>query len=116
VTAATHWGGAALRRQVRRALPGSLEALLHAVRLPAFTLFSAPGSATQQALARTRITRAIGVIYRPETERQSHYLAADAATQFDALVHIDRTRAVEPLERGAEWAQGEPPATYPTAL
>ncbi|HUT76540.1 MAG TPA: erythromycin esterase family protein, partial [Polyangia bacterium] len=59
---------------------------------------------------------AIGVIYRPETERQSHWFAADIAAQFDAVVHIDTTRAVEPLERGQRWALGEPPETYPTAL
>ena len=116
VTAATHWGGAALRRQVRPGLQGSLEALLHAVRLPAFTLIVEPGGVCAHVLDRVRIARAIGVIYRPETERQSHYFTARSAAQFDVLVHIDRTRAVEPLERGADWLTGEPPATYPTAL
>lgn len=116
VTAATHWGGAALRRQVRPGLPGSLEALLHAVRLPAYSLVLEPGGAAAQVLDRARIARAIGVIYRPETERQSHYLVTRAAAQFDAIVHIDRTRAVEPLERGEGWLSGEPPATYPSAL
>jgi erythromycin esterase-like protein len=62
------------------------------------------------------LERAIGVIYRPQTERQSHWFAASAAQQFDALVHIDRTRAVEPLERTQTWELGEPPETYPTAL
>jgi hypothetical protein len=56
------------------------------------------------------------VIYRPATERASHYFAASAPRQFDALVHIDRTRAVEPLERTPAWESGEPPETYPTAL
>jgi len=116
VTAATHWGGAALRRRVRPGLAGSLEALLHSLRMPAFTLVPLPGGPAARALQRIRIARAIGVIYRPETERQSHYFTARAADQFDAIVHIDRTRAVEPLERGAQWLGGEPPATYPTAL
>ena len=69
-----------------------------------------------EALRGPRLERAIGVIYRPGTERQSHYFAADLPGQFDALVHIDRTRAVEPLERGPRWTVGEPPETYPTAL
>ncbi len=69
-----------------------------------------------RALRQPRLERAIGVIYRPETERESHYFAASASLQFDALVHIDRTRAVEPLERTAEWRGGEPPETYPSAL
>lgn len=116
VTAATDWGGAALRRVVRPGLPTSLEALLHAVGLPAFLLVPARGDAAWRPLDRTRIARAIGVIYRPQTERQSHYFAARTAQQYDALVHIDVTRAVEPLERGAGWIEDEPPETYPTAL
>ncbi len=116
VTAATHWGGPALRRTVRPALTGSIETLLHAVGVPAYTLVVEPGGPVERVLERVRTSRAIGVIYRPETERQSHYFAARAAAQFDAIVHVDRTRAVEPLERGAEWLGGEPPATYPTAL
>ena len=63
-----------------------------------------------------RLERAIGVIYRPETERQSHWFTARVATQFDALDHIDVTRAVEPLERGRMWEAGEPPETYPSGL
>jgi erythromycin esterase-like protein len=63
-----------------------------------------------------RQERAIGVIYRPETERQSHYFAAQISFQFDAVIHIDQTRAVEPLERTASWELAEPPETYPSAL
>ena len=51
--------------------------------------------------ARARLQRAIGVIYRPETERRSHYFRARLADQFDAVIHLDETRAVEPLERTA---------------
>ena len=67
-------------------------------------------------MAKPRLERAIGVIYRPETERQSHYFVAQIASQFDAVIHIDETRAVEPLERTAGWELGEPPETYPSAL
>jgi erythromycin esterase-like protein len=69
-----------------------------------------------ESLRSTRLERAIGVIYRPDTERQSHYLQVRAADQFDALIHIDETRAVEPLERTAGWERGEVPETYPFAV
>ena len=60
--------------------------------------------------------RAIGVIYRPETERMSHYFQARLADQFDAVLHFDETRAVEPLESTAEWEAGELPETFPFAV
>ena len=63
-----------------------------------------------------RLERAIGVIYRPETERQSHYFFARLPEQFDAVLHIDATRAVEPLERNAEWQDAEVAETYPSSL
>jgi hypothetical protein len=63
-----------------------------------------------------RLERAIGVIYRPQTERQSHYFRSRVSDQFDALIHIDETRAVEPLERTAGWERGEVPETYPFAV
>lgn len=73
---------------------------------------SAPAQVVE-ALRRPRLEWAIGVIYRLEAERQSHYLRARAADQFDAVIHIDQTRAVEPLERTAGWEKGEVPETYP---
>jgi erythromycin esterase-like protein len=116
VTAASEWGGEAERKRVRPALPDSYEALLHQTDIPAFLLCPLGMSASGRALREPRLERAIGVIYRPETERQSHWFAACASQQFDALVHIDVTRAVEPLERTGTWELGEPPETYPTAL
>jgi erythromycin esterase-like protein len=68
------------------------------------------------ALVHPRLERAIGVIYRPETERQSHYFHARLAEQFDFVLHFDETRAVEPLESSALWEQGEPAETYPSGL
>jgi len=66
-------------------------------------------------LSTPRLGRAVGVIYRPETERVSHYFAARVAQQFDAILHIDDTRALEPLE---PWSVDEMdlPETYPSAL
>jgi len=60
--------------------------------------------------------RAIGVIYRPEAERWSHYFHASLAQQFDPVIHFDETRAVEPLERTAAWQEDELPETYPSGL
>jgi erythromycin esterase-like protein len=106
VTAASDWGGPAERKNVRRALPGSWEELFHQQDTAAFLLVPVrvPGR---------RLERAIGVVYRPETERISHYFHARLADQFDALIHLDETRAVEPLVRNSEWETGELPETYP---
>jgi erythromycin esterase-like protein len=67
-------------------------------------------------LSEPRLERAIGVIYRPETELQSHYFEARLARQFDVVIHLDHTRALEPLELTPLWERGEPPETYPTGL
>ncbi len=115
VTAASGWDAPAERKQVRPALPGSFEAIFHNLGEPRFFLDLLSGDAAQ-ALIEPCLERAIGVIYRPETERQSHYFYAHLGGQFDAVVHIDETRAVEPLERTAGWEAGEPPETYPSAL
>jgi hypothetical protein len=56
------------------------------------------------------------VIYRPETERRSHYFRARLPDQFDAVLHFDETHAVEPLERTGEWEAGEVPETFPFAV
>ncbi len=69
-----------------------------------------------EALRVARLERAIGVIYRPETEQQSRYFRARVADQFDAVIHIDETRALEPLERTARWETSELPETYPFAV
>lgn len=74
------------------------------------------GGELADALREPRLERAIGVIYRPESERTSHYFHGRLADQFDAMLHFDRTRAVEPLERTAGWEQGEPPETFPEGV
>jgi erythromycin esterase-like protein/predicted phosphoribosyltransferase len=109
VTAASDWGGAAERKRVRRGLPGSWEEFFHEQGIPAFLVDPA-------SLHGRRLQRAIGVIYRPETERISHYFYARIAEQFDAVIHLDETMALEPLERTSEWEAGELPETYPTGV
>jgi erythromycin esterase-like protein len=66
-------------------------------------------------LREPRLERAIGVIYRPETERASHYFRARLADQFNAVLHFDETRAVEPLERSAA-VTGEVEETFPSGV
>jgi erythromycin esterase-like protein len=116
VTAADEWGGAAERMRVRPALPESYERLFHETGEGTVAVSFGNSPRAAEALRQPRLERAIGVIYRPETERQSHYFQARLADQFDAVVHIDDTRAVEPLERTAKWEQGEVPETYPHAV
>jgi erythromycin esterase-like protein len=115
VTAADDWGDPARIKRVRPSLAGSYEALLHEVGIPRFFLDLRGGPAAE-ALREPRLERAIGVIYRPETERVSHYFHARLSDQFDAVLHFDETTAVEPLERVAVLDDGEPPETYPSAL
>lgn len=114
VTAANDWDGPAERMRVRPALPGSYEDVMHEVPLSNFYLnLRAPSSAVN-ALMDPRLERAIGVIYRPRTERASHYFRSCLPEQFDALLHYEVTRAVEPLERSGAWERGEVPETFPT--
>lgn len=68
------------------------------------------------ALRGAQLQRAIGVIYRPETERASHYFEARLPAQIDALVHLDRTQALAPLDRSSAWDAGDTPETWPTGL
>jgi len=109
VTAASDWGGPAERKRVRRSLDGSWEKLFHESGRPRFVI--AP-----ETFGGRRLERAIGVVYRPETERMSHYFEAELSRQFDAVIHIDETRALEPLELTSEWEAGELPETYPWAV
>ena len=116
VTAADDWGAPAVRKRVRPALSGSVEELFHEVGEEAFAVPFSAAPGTAEALRSARLERAIGVIYRPDTERQSHYFRARLADQFDVVIHIDDTRAVEPIERTAGWERGEVPETFPHAV
>ena len=116
VAAASDWDGPLENKRVRPGLPGSWEALFHDIALPRFALPMRGERALVDALARPRLQRAIGVIYRPETERQSHYFLARPAQQFDAIVHLDRTSAVKPLDGREPHPPGEPPETWPSGV
>lgn len=116
VTAASDWGEAARRKRVRPALPGSIEHSFHETHVPSFILNLRDDPDVTEAFSGEHLQRAIGVVYRPETERQSHYFEARLSRQFDAVVHYDETLAVEPLERTPLWETGEPPETYPFGI
>jgi erythromycin esterase-like protein len=116
VTAATDWDGPAEPKRVRPALPESFEALFHTVGIPEFLLPLRGSPRMAEALQKPRLERAIGVIYRPETERASHYFEARLADQFDAVIHMDETRAVEPLDQTSGAVGGDAPESFPTGL
>lgn len=99
VTAASEWGGEPSHMAVRPARSDSFEALLHHTRLDRFYL--PLQNVAARALHDPMLERAIGVIYRPDTEYASHYFSASLSEQFDALFHLDETDAVEPLDDGA---------------
>jgi len=119
VTAADDWDEPAQRKRVRPAIASSFERVFHETGLPRF-LLALRGRGEEDRLldllAEPRLERAIGVIYRPETERLSHYFHARLSEQFDAVLHFDETTAVEPLERTARWERGEVPEAFPTGM
>jgi len=116
VTAASEWDAPAERKRVRPGMEGSYERLFHQVGIPNFFLPLRGGGPAADALRTSRLERAIGVIYAPETERWSHYFHAEVADQFDAVIHYDETRALRPLEPTPGWESAEPPETYPSGL
>jgi len=116
VTAASDWDGPAERKNVRPGHTESYEALFHDVDVPNFFLDLIRNGELAPHLRVERLERAIGVIYRPDTELISHYFHARLPDQFDAVLHYDHTRAVEPLERTAEWEMGEVEETFPSGL
>lgn len=113
VSAASQWHGPVEHKKVLPALPESYEALFHELKIPNFLLLL---DKNKKLVPEKLLERAIGVIYLPRTERASHYFYAQLAEQFDAVIHYDITRAVEPLEKGSHWISGEVPEAYPSGL
>ncbi|RCG27315.1 erythromycin esterase [Sphaerisporangium album] len=116
VTAADHWEGPAERKWLRPALSDSVEELFHEVGEKEFLTSFRTAPRTRDVLGSARLERMVGAVYRPRTERRSHYFRARPAGQFDAVVHVDETRAVEPLDDTDRWVQGELPETYPAGV
>ena len=116
VTAANDWDEPGERKIVRPALPDSYELAFHETGIPRFYLSLGNGAGRSSLLSKPRLQRAIGVIYRPQTERISHYFRADLPRQFDAVIHLDETHALRPLDIPEGWHDAEPPETYPSGL
>ena len=115
VTAAMGWDAPAELKDVRASLSGSYERLFHETGIPSFMLRLSDLPLRRALSVPARLERAIGVIYKPDSERASHYFPANLAEQFDMVVHVDETRALEPLER---WSRHDVdlPETYPTGV
>nr|WP_233130354.1 erythromycin esterase family protein [Synechococcus sp. 1G10] len=115
VAAATDWDGPMLTKSVRPSLEQSYERLFHESGTPQFLLplRQRASQALRQELLKPRLERAIGVIYRPETELQSHYFQAVLPRQFDEYIWFDRTRAVTPFATAELKGM---PDTYPFGL
>lgn len=108
-----------MNRRVRPGLEGSWEAVFHQVATPNFMLRLKNNPELQNLTEAMRLERAIGVVYRPETERQSHYFFTHLARQFEALLHLDETPALERLDKNLVRHQGEAgdvTETYPSVM
>ena len=131
VTATDDWDMDPDVKRVRPSLNNSVEYLLHEALIADtamvndgqyYLLFRSNDPSVNlskdlhAALHKQRLERAIGVIYRPHTERQSHYFQAHLSTQFDCIIHIEVTRALRPLEIHPAWTEAEKahvPDTFP---
>lgn len=112
VAAADNWDEPMQIKQVRPSRPDSWEHLFLRTGIAASLTHWRDDASLRQALARPRLERAIGVIYRPATERQSHYFQAILSEQFDALIWLEQTCAVTPI--GPQQIDAEIiPDTYP---
>ncbi len=110
VTAASTWDAPAERKRLHPALTESYESLFHDAGLER-SLLILQGRLRVAGLGEPRLLRTIGAIYHPDTERTSHYRRSCLTYQFDAVLHFDRTRAVEPLEPTTLWRKSERPET-----
>ncbi|MFX0541460.1 erythromycin esterase family protein [Roseovarius sp. S4756] len=115
VAAASEWDAPMEIKTIRSPLPGSHEEMCHALDLDRFLwdFRKDQPDAFRNLLSRDRLERYIGVIYRPETERASHYSPANLSEQYDTFVWFDRSRAVTPLATLSNVAEDE---TYPFGL
>lgn len=115
VTAADNWDEPAQLKKVRPGLKSSYELLFHEIDIPRFFL-NLRDPQIKENLPKRLLERAIGVIYRPETERVSHYFEARLSEQFDGVIHFDETRALEPLDKVSSWSHEDLPDTYPEGV
>ncbi|TAL27731.1 MAG: erythromycin esterase family protein [Alphaproteobacteria bacterium] len=113
VTAASNWDEPAECKEIRAPIPGSYEDVFHSVSHKKFLLDMRENNSMVDLLSQPRLQRAIGVVYRPDTERQSHYFTSRLPQQFDFMLHFDSTQAVQPLDTVIQMHPGEMDETYP---
>jgi protein-L-isoaspartate(D-aspartate) O-methyltransferase len=115
VAAASGWDEPMRVRALRPSHPDSYERLCHESHVPRFLLplRGSRDALLREALAVTRLERAVGVIYRPDTEIVSHYFQASLPRQFDEWIWFDETHAVDAQEGATEDLD---PSTFPFAL
>jgi erythromycin esterase-like protein len=118
VTAASDWDEPEENKRVREALPGSVEALFHRIEVKDFMLNLRDNPSVRKLLEKPRLERFIGVIYRPDTERTSHYFHVRLPEEFDIMIHLDETHALHPLSPGHLWQHvpREMEETYPSGF
>ena len=116
VTAASDWDDPAECKNVNLPFPGSYEEAFHHTKYKKFLMDLRKSNEAVDLLMKPRLQRAIGVVYRPITERQSHYFQTCLPEQFDFMIHIDSTTAVQPLEAIPHWHKGEMDETYPYGI
>lgn len=97
VRAAPGWGARDNVHRLRPALPESWHGILHRIAAPAALLVFRGNPALAAQYAGSRPQRAVGVIYLPGSERRDHYFNAALSAQFDAVVHVDVTAALDSL-------------------
>ena len=103
VTAASDWDAPAECKQINPGMDGSYEKLFHQIQYKNFILDLHSDNKVEYYLHLPRLQRAIGVIYRPETELASHYFYTRLPFQFDSIIHLDKTNALQPLDINPEW-------------
>ena len=116
VTAASNWDEPAEFKHINLPFPGSYEEVFHHVKFKKFLINLRERNNAVDLLMKPRLQRAIGVIYRPMTERQSHYFQTCLPEQFDFMIHIDDTSAVQPMEMITRLHVGEMDETYPYGI
>ncbi len=98
VMAADDWGLPNKIKKLLPAHPDSNEFLLHQLSMPHFVFYFNQSSPLERFLNQTRLQRHVGVVYRPDDEMESHYTYTHLSNQFDAIIYIDHSNAVIPLE------------------
>jgi erythromycin esterase len=116
VIAGDEWGAPMRRMTVPEGRPGSWEDLLHrAGERDALLLFDGSADGGIEGLDRPLEHRAIGVVYDPRAERWGNYVPTIVPRRYDAFIHVDRSKALDPLHMPVQ-VGGDEPETYPSGM